>query len=102
LLTKKDRWNFLSNVSHAYDESTPVSNILNNLNVQSTYPLKIRMKIVADCFINVISSVLGPVDPFVDKLPHFCALQINDKNELIYRHLCTVTDVVQQELLSSE
>jgi hypothetical protein len=89
-LLTKDQWSFLSNVVHVYDNTSPLLNILNNLNVQSTYPLKIRMKIVADNLLNVISSVFRAIGPFVELLPQFSALQINDKNELIERHLRTV------------
>ncbi|CAF0732673.1 unnamed protein product [Adineta steineri] len=89
-LLTTDQWNVLSNIIHAYDNTSPVSNIIDILTAQSTFPLKIRMKIVADRFLNVISSVFHSFGEFIRKLPQFSALQTNTKIELIQRHFRTV------------
>jgi hypothetical protein len=85
-----EQWSYLSNVTNSYNTKSPVLHIRHLLEVQSTYPMKIRLKMAANNMLNIIGSMYETVLPFVENLSHFGSLSANDRSILIERNIKNV------------
>ncbi|CAF4488423.1 unnamed protein product, partial [Rotaria sp. Silwood2] len=89
-LLTTEQWSYLSNVINLFDSKAPVSNIRRLLEVQSTYPMKMRLKMAETNILIVINTMYQAVLPFVTNISHFGSLSLNDQSALIERNLRNV------------
>ncbi|CAF1642716.1 unnamed protein product [Adineta ricciae] len=87
LLLTSNQWNVLLNVIHDYDQTSPTTQIREFFHRQSTYPPKIRMKLFSEKFSHVFQSIFRSLGSFLERLPEFCTLKLQEKVELLHRNL---------------
>ncbi|CAF0775915.1 unnamed protein product [Adineta ricciae] len=89
-LLSDDQWTRISNVINAYDTKSPVENIRRLLSTQLQQPAKIRLKKDKSIFIDILVSLYRSMLPFVESLPEYQNLNVNDRYELMDRNLSCV------------
>jgi len=89
LLTTEE-WSLFSNVIIAYDDKSPRSSIDNIVSLQSAYPSKMRLKMAKDHFEHITNLLYINVTPFMDQLPEFKSLSLNDQTALVQRNIRSV------------
>ena len=98
ILTTK-QWCILSKVISSFDANSPRRLINETLNKQSTYPPKIRLKMVTNDLINVADAIYHFIYSFANELPLFDTLKTIDQQELVKRNIRTVGSFVGMFLL---
>ncbi|CAF3494171.1 unnamed protein product [Rotaria sp. Silwood1] len=86
LLTSQ-QWSYLSNIVNLFDSKFPISNIRQLLEIQSTYPMKMRLKMAETNMLRIINTMYQGVLPFIINISHFGNLSLNDQSALIERNL---------------
>ena len=84
------QWCRITNVINTYDNKSPVSHIRYLLFNQSKQPMKMRLKSAKSNILDIIVSTYQAVLPFIETLPEFCDMQVNDRCELMERNLSCV------------
>jgi hypothetical protein len=82
-----EQWSYLSNIINLYNTKSPVSHIRHLLEVQSSHPMKIRLKMASTNLLAVVGSMYQAILPFIENLSHFGNLSLNDRTVLIERSL---------------
>jgi len=86
-LLTSDQWSLLSNVTHAYDDNSPVSTIRNNMTRQLAYPSKMQLKMATDYFKHIASSLYLSTGPFIKTMPEFMHMSTDDQCILVGRNI---------------
>lgn len=84
------QWCRITNVINSYDNKSPVSHIRYLLFNQSRQPMKMRLKSAKNNILDIIVSTYQAILPFIETLPEFRCMQINDRCELMERNLSCV------------
>ncbi|CAF0874262.1 unnamed protein product [Adineta steineri] len=82
-----DQWCLLSNVTHSYDDQSPILAIQNKMASQLNYPAKIRMKMATDYFKYIASSLYLSAGPFFKTMPEVVHMSTSDQGILIERNI---------------
>ncbi|CAF3176260.1 unnamed protein product [Rotaria socialis] len=84
-----DQWSILSNVTHVYDQISPLPKILNSLS-QSSFPPKKRLRIDGATLADMLGLIYRSIYSFLERIPDFTMMSIHDRNLLIERNLHNV------------
>lgn len=89
-LLTDNQWCRITNVINIYDSKSPVAHIRCLLINQSKQPMKIRLKTASTSILDIIVSIYQSVLPFLEALPEYASMQVNDRCELMERNLSCV------------
>lgn len=84
------QWCRITNVINIYDSKSPVAHIRCLLVDQSKQPMKMRLKTAKTSILDIIISIYQAVLPFLEALPEYASMQVNDRCELMERNLSCV------------
>ncbi|CAF3311032.1 unnamed protein product [Rotaria socialis] len=86
-LLSTDQWSLLSNVVHCYDTLSPIPEIQLTMATFATAPPKHRLKIAANNLMATMNAFFSSVWSFVAAVPHFAALPLIIRQNLIQRNV---------------
>ena len=81
-----EQWSYISNVINIYNMKSPISHIRHLLEHQSTYPMKIRIKMAAKNLLDIITSTYLFMSSFIEKISDFVNLSLVDRTALIEKN----------------
>ncbi|CAF4116529.1 unnamed protein product [Adineta steineri] len=82
-----NQWSLLSNVTHAYDDQSPLLTIRYTMASQLNYPAKLQCKMATDYFKRIASSLYLSAGPFIKTIPEFVHMSTSDQGILVERNI---------------
>jgi len=81
------QWSLLSNVTHAYDDTSPASIIRTTMARQLAYPSKLQLKMATDYFKHIAGALYLSAGPFMKTMPEFINMSVDDQGVLVERNI---------------
>lgn len=89
-LLTTEQWRNISNLIHSFDRINQISQIKEQMSLNSTYPVRIQLKIIREQFQRMILSMYQTIEQFLHLIPEFERLSSNDQLCLVERNIRTL------------
>ncbi|CAF3003732.1 unnamed protein product [Rotaria sp. Silwood2] len=82
-----EQWCLLSNVINSFNAKSQISNVRQTITTHVASPPKVRMKTALNSLQNIFNFILQPILPFIQGIPHFSTMPLNDCKILLERNM---------------